>query len=364
MPSGTIGTALAQGPANPAHGCLSRLELEASTPSSSGAGEITGRPKSVIAVLAGGVGAAKFLRGLTNAGLDEEIVAIVNTGDDWTQYGLKICPDLDTITYTLADLVNPKTGWGVRDETYRSRETLLSLGDDPWFTLGDRDIGLHMYRTKLLAEGANLTQVTAKISQKLDLSVTLLPMTNDEVGTKVLVQIPSTDNEGDQLVELDFQEYFVRYSHQPRVIRVRYQGIEVARPTMEVEQALLNARRIVIAPSNPILSIGPILALGGVGGQLRQRAANGDVVAISPIIAGEAVKGPLAQILDSLMTQHDARIVAELYREVTSQFVVDTADVALVDSINDMGLTALTTQTLMTDLDSAVKLARFAVTIP
>jgi LPPG:FO 2-phospho-L-lactate transferase len=315
----------------------------------------------MIAVLAGGIGAAKFLRGLANVGLDEEIVAIVNTGDDWTQYGLKICPDLDTITYTLADLVNPKTGWGIRDETYRARETLLSLGDDPWFTLGDRDIGLHMYRTKLLHDGLTLTQVSADISQRFNLSVTLLPMTNDEVGTKVLVQLPSTDNGSDQLVELDFQDYFVRYRHQPRVLRVRYQGIEAARPTIDVEQAILNARRIIIAPSNPILSIGPILALNGVSDHLRQRAANGDVVAISPIIAGEAVKGPLAQILDSLTTQHDARIVAELYREVTSQFVVDTVDAPLVDSINAMGITTLTTQTLMTDLDSAVKLAQFTV---
>lgn len=315
----------------------------------------------MIAVLAGGVGAAKFLRGLTNAGLDEQIVAIVNTGDDWTHYGLKICPDLDTITYTLADLVNPTTGWGVRDETFSARQTLMNLGDDPWFTLGDRDIGLHMYRTKLLHEGANLTEITTNIAQGFNIEVTLLPMTNDEVGTKVLVQLPSVANGDDQLIELEFQEYFVRYRHQPRVIRVRYQGVETAQPTVEVEQALQDARRIIIAPSNPILSIGPILALNGVSDRLRQRAADGDVVAISPIIAGEAVKGPLAQILDSLTTQHDARIVAELYREVTSRFVLDNLDADLVGQINAMGITALTTETLMTDLDSAVKLAQFAV---
>ncbi|WP_298334575.1 2-phospho-L-lactate transferase [Ferrimicrobium sp.] len=315
----------------------------------------------MIAVLAGGVGAAKFLRGLTNAGLQEEIVAIVNTGDDWVHYGLHISPDLDTIVYTLANLVNPETGWGLRDESFHARASLQRLGDDPWFTLGDRDIGLHMFRTQRLAEGVSLTQVTAEIVEQLNVDLTVLPMTNDEVATKVLVQLPSKENRGDQIVELDFQEYFVRYHHQPRVLRVRYDHINTAQPSSDVTHALDTARRIIIAPSNPILSIGPILALRGISEQLQRRASEGAVVAISPIIAGEAVKGPLAEILDSLMTQHDARTVAQLYQEVASVFIVDTADAHLVESIRATGLACLSTQTLMTDLDATVNLAQFAV---
>ncbi|WP_298447741.1 2-phospho-L-lactate transferase [Ferrimicrobium sp.] len=314
----------------------------------------------MIAVLAGGIGAAKFLRGLTNAELDEEIVVVVNTGDDWWHYGLRICPDLDTVTYTLADMVNPATGWGVRDESFMARATLELLGDDPWFTLGDRDLGLHMYRTQQLYSGESLTAITSQIARRLNLPASLLPMTDDEVATKVLVQINAEDG-GDQIIELDFQEYFVRYHHQPRVLRVRYDGIEAARPTNAVREALSKARRIIIAPSNPILSIGPIIALSGIRQQLAERAINGDVVAISPIIGGEAVKGPLAAMLDSLMTQHDARTVAGLYSDVASEFVIDTVDEILTDSIESMGFGVRVTQTLMQDLASATDLARFVV---
>ncbi|WP_298212020.1 2-phospho-L-lactate transferase [Ferrimicrobium sp.] len=315
----------------------------------------------MIAVLAGGVGAAKFLQGLVNAELQEEVVVIVNTGDDLVQYGLHISPDLDTIVYTLANLVNPETGWGVRNESFQARSSLQRLGDNPWFTLGDRDIGLHMFRTQRLSEGASLTQVTAEIAKAFNVGVTVLPMSDDAVRTKVLAQLPSNDDRGDQIVELDFQEYFVRYQHQPRVLRVRYDHIETAKPAIAVEHALSAARRIIIAPSNPILSIGPIIALRGIDEQLRRRAKEGDVVAISPIIAGEAVKGPLAEILDSLMTQHDARTVAQLYQEFTSVFIVDAADAHLIDPISTLGITCLATQTLMTDLEVAVNLARFAV---
>jgi len=313
----------------------------------------------VIAVLAGGVGAAKFLRGLINAQLGEEIVAIVNTGDDWWRYGLRICPDLDTVTYTLADMVNPATGWGLRDETFAARTTLELLGDDPWFTLGDRDLGLHMLRTQLLRSGASLTTVTQQIVERLGIDATLLPMTDDEVATKVTVQLPTDDTGADEIVELDFQEYFVRFSHQPRVLRVRYAGIDRAQPTQAVVQTLADARLIIIAPSNPILSIGPILALHGIQEQLSQRARAGDVIAVSPIIAGEAVKGPLADLLESLMHQHDARTVANLYLGVASELILDTADTDLAESIRALGLTVRTTDTLMTDLAAAVDLATF-----
>ena len=286
------------------------------------------------------------------------MAAVVNTGDDFIKYGLKICPDLDTISYTLSGLVNPETGWGRIQESYNSRATLADLGDDPWFALGDKDIGLHMFRTELLAEGYSLTQVTERIATAFGIEPRLLPMSNEPVATMVLAQIEGREGKADTM-ELEFQEYFVKHHHQPKVLRVRYDGIASAKPTKEVLTVLEDAETIVIAPSNPILSIGPILALEGVFELLNRRRDR--VVAVSPIISGKAVKGPLAQILESLLDQHDVRTVAELYREIASGIVIDRSDADLAGSIEEIGLKAHLADTLMSTRKDAARLAELTL---
>ena len=227
----------------------------------------------MICVLAGGVGAARLLVGLVCVVPRDEIVAVVNTADDVVLHGLHISPDLDTVTYTLAGAHNTKTGWGLAGETWEAMGALKSLGGPTWFSLGDRDLGTHMYRTGRLAEGAGLTEVTAEITSSFGLGVRLLPMTEDQVVT--MVTLAEGDRPG---VEVGFQEWFVGLGHAVPVTGVRFDGVEVACPGPGVLEAIADAEVVVVAPSNPIVSIGPLLAVPGLAGALRAR--RDDTVAV------------------------------------------------------------------------------------
>ena len=302
----------------------------------------------MITVLAGGVGAARFLAGLVQVVPPADIVAIVNTGDDTTMHGLRICPDLDTVTYTLAGAVNPETGWGLVGETWQAMESLRAYdASRAWFNLGDQDIGTHLFRTGLLAEGASLTEVTQRITARWGLGLRLLPMTDDEVATRFEVA-----GEG----EIGFQDYFVGRHHEVAVSSVRFAGIEAAMPGDGVLDALLSSERIVIAPSNPIVSIGPVLAVPGIREAVAKR--RDDVVAVSPIIAGAALKGPADRLLVEL--GHEASVVgvARMYADVAATLIVDTADAALAADVEAAGMRCVVAPTIMHGPAEAAELAR------
>ncbi len=300
-----------------------------------------------VVVLAGGVGAARFLDGLVRVIPPAEVIAIVNVGDDLEIGGLHIAPDLDTVTYTLAGEVNPDTGWGRRQETFHALDTLRALGGPAWFALGDRDLGLHLYRTQRLREGAPLSAITAEIVRAFGLRCTLLPVTDDRLRT--LVRTPAG--------ERPFQDYFVRGRAQERVLGLRVDGADGASPAPGVCAALHGARAIVIAPSNPFLSIGPILAVPQIRDALLSAPA--PVAAISPIIAGQAIKGPAAAILASLGHEVSALGVARLYRDLLDVFVIDATDAYLAPVIEaDTGLRCVVAPTLMVDVPARAALAR------
>jgi LPPG:FO 2-phospho-L-lactate transferase len=289
--------------------------------------------------LAGGVGGAKLAEGLA-AHLGADLTVVVNTGDDLERHGLAIWPDFDTVAYTLADLDDEERGWGLRDETWTVMERLEALGHDPWFRLGDRDIATHLWRTERLTAGARPTKVALELAAALGIAPTILPMADELVRTDVL-----TDDGW-----LDFQEYFVHRHQEPDVREVRFRGIEDARPTPEVLAALAAADVIVIAPSNPIVSVGPILALPGVAGALGEARGRGvPVVAVSGIIGGKALKGPADRMLVSLGHESSALGVARLYAGIATVFVLDTTDAAATEAIAALGLTAVVADTFMTD---------------
>jgi LPPG:FO 2-phospho-L-lactate transferase len=303
----------------------------------------------VITVLAGGVGAARYLAGLLQVVEPGEVTAIVNTGDDTWLHGLRVCPDLDTVTYTLAGAVNPETGWGLVGETWQALESLRAYDDRrAWFALGDRDLGTHLYRTGRLGEGASLTEVTAGITARWGLGLRLLPMTEDEVATRFTLA------EGGD--EIGFQDYFVGRRHSVAVSAVRFAGVDAASPAPDVLPALAAATKVVIAPSNPIVSIGPILAVPGLRDAVGER--RDDVVAVSPIIAGGTVKGPADRLLAEL--GHEATVVgvARLYADVAATLVIDEADAALAGAVEDEGVRCVVAPTLMHGPAEAAALAR------
>ena len=250
----------------------------------------------MITALAGGVGAARLLRGLVRVVAPDEVTAVVNTGDDTELHGLHISPDLDTVTYTLAGLNDDERGWGLAGETWRVMDSLERLGGETWFRLGDHDLATHLYRTQRLAEGATLSQVTAEITQSLGVDVPLLPMSDDPVRTRLtLLGGP----------EVSFQEYFVGHRHAVAVSSVRFAGAEAAGPAPGVLDAIAGAEVVVVCPSNPIVSIGPLLAVPGIADALRAR--RDQVVAVSPIVAGAALKGPADRLMAEL--GHEATVV-------------------------------------------------------
>ena len=298
------------------------------------------------AVLAGGVGAARFLDGLIAVLDPADVTAIVNVGDDMEWAGLHISPDLDTVTYTLAGLVNPETGWGLAGESRRTLDRLSELGGPDWFMIGDLDLATHLYRTQRLQDGDALSEISADLAANLGIDVRITPVTNDRLRTVV-----QTD-EG----ELAFQDYFVRRRAADAVRSLRFSGAAEARPAPGVLEAIGNADVIVIAPSNPFLSIEPLLAVPGLRGAILDAAA--PVVAISPIIGGAAVKGPAADILRSLGHDVSALGVARLYDGLAELFILDQEDAALAAQVMDeTGLHCIALPTLMTDISAKRSLA-------
>jgi LPPG:FO 2-phospho-L-lactate transferase len=293
--------------------------------------------------LAGGVGGAKLTDGLARVLPPDRLTVIVNTADDFELYGLHISPDLDTVTYTLAGVANAETGWGLAGETWHTFEQLQRLGTAPWFHLGDRDLATHLWRTQALRDGATLTRFTAQLCRALGVGPTVLPMTDDPVRTWV-----ETD-EG----ELAFQDYFVRRHWQPALRGVRFVGAETARPTAEVLAALAAADWIVLCPSNPWLSIDPILAVPGI----RARLADKLVVAVTPIVGGQALKGPAAKLMRELGIEPTAVAVAEHYRDFLTGFVLDQVDADLEPQVAALGVRTLVTDTVMRTPDDRARLA-------
>jgi LPPG:FO 2-phospho-L-lactate transferase len=318
----------------------------------------------VIAVLAGGVGAARFLRGLVRSTKASEIAAIVNTADDTVLHGLNISPDIDTVTYTLANAIDPVRGWGLENETWTAMEALgryvavrppLSGAAPNWFNLGDKDLATHFYRTARLGEGATLDQVTSEIASAWDIGVRLVPMTNDRVRT--IVTLAQDCSAGPAGTEISFQEYFVQHRHAVSISNVRFEGAESARPLgLEI---LRDSEAIIIAPSNPLVSIAPLRALSGVDEALIKRRSS--VVAISPIVAGAALKGPA----DRLMTElgHDASVVgvARLYSPICSTLIIDAADEHLASAVEAEGMRCVVTNTIMSTPEISEQLAKTAL---
>lgn len=289
-----------------------------------------------VVVLAGGVGAARFLEGLVSVVPPEDVFVIVNVGDDLELAGLHISPDIDTITYTLAGLVNPENGWGLRDDTHGALDQLNKLGGPAWFALGDRDLGTHLYRTERLHARATLSTVTAEIATALGVRARIVPVTDQPLRTVV-----ETDA-GD----LSFQEYFVARGQRDTVRGLRFAGAESCQASPGVHDAITSARLIIFAPSNPFLSIGPILAVPAIRDCLLTSRAS--AVAISPIVGGKALKGPAAEILRSLGHDVSALGVARLYQDLIDGFVVDEQDAAMADAIEaETGVRCIVTPTIM-----------------
>jgi len=314
----------------------------------------------MITVIAGGVGAARMLRALLQVVDASEVTAIVNVGDDLVLHGLHISPDLDTVTYTLADAINPDTGWGLVNESWQSRTMLEQYGGVSWFGLGDRDLGTHLYRTQRLHEGADLATVTAEIIAAWNLGLAVLPATCDSLRT--MVTLAADDAAGSNTptlaagTEISFQEYFVQRHHSVPISNVRFNGAEDSKPAPGVLDAIESSDLIVIAPSNPLVSIAPVLAVPGIRDALVRRRKN--VIAVSPIIAGAALKGPADQMLTEL--GHDASVlgIAALYNEFVSTLVIDTADDSLKSAVESFGLNCIVTETIMSKPGVSESLAR------
>jgi len=301
--------------------------------------------ESVVA-LAGGVGGAKMAQGFAGVVETGRLTVIVNTADDFDLWGLRISPDLDTVMYTLAGIANPATGWGLAGDSHVTLDALARYGEDTWFSLGDKDFATHILRTQALDRGDSLAQVTARLARALGVSANLLPMTNEQVATRI--------HTGD--VILDFQEYFVARRQQDVVRDVSFDGIDRAQPAPGVIQALEEATVIVFCPSNPIVSIGPILAVPGI---LEAIQASGAVkIGVSPIVGGKALKGPADRMLASLGHEASALGVARLYRDLLEILVIDEIDRNLVDPIRGLDLDVHVSQTVMGGKKDRERLAR------
>jgi len=300
-----------------------------------------------IVVLAGGVGASRFLQGLVQVVGDPAAITVIsNTGDDLEFLGLRVSPDVDIVIYALAGAVNPETGWGLAGDTFHVVEALQRYGYERWFNLGDRDLATALHRTRLLREGQPLHAAVADIAQAWGVRCRILPMCDERVETRIVTP------EG----ELPFQEYMVRRATEPEVSGVRFAGIERARPAPGVLEAIAAADVLVFAPSNPFVSIGPILAVPGIRAAIERTAARR--AAVSPIIAGQAVKGPAAKMLAALGHEVSALGVARLYRGLVDVMVIDEADRVLAPRIEALGMRCVAVPTLMTDDAAKAALAR------
>jgi LPPG:FO 2-phospho-L-lactate transferase len=300
-----------------------------------------------VVALAGGVGGARLADGLAQLLPPGNLTVVVNTGDDWEHLGLYICPDLDTVCYTLAGLANPSTGWGRSGETFQALEVLGAIGGPTWFRLGDRDLGLHLERTRRRRLGQPLSRITRDFCAALGVNQTVMPMTDDVTPTWVYT------NEG----ELPFQDYFVRRQCQPTVTGFRFAGAEQARPAPGVLEALAVADLVVFCPSNPWVSLDPILAIPGIRAGVQARP----VVAVSPIIGGQTVKGPAGKMFQELGIAPSALAVAEHYQGLVRGFAIDRTDAALAGAVSGLGMQVLVTETLMKTPADRVRLAKEVV---
>ena len=296
--------------------------------------------------LAGGVGGAKLAAGLQAALLPDNLAVVVNTADDFDLWGLRICPDLDTVMYTLAGVSNPETGWGIEGESFAALGMLARYGEDTWFKLGDRDLATHLLRTARLGAGERLTRITARLTWALGVGSAILPMCDEPVAT--ILETPGG--------ELEFQEYFVRRGQRDEVLGIELRGIEVARPTEVVLEALAAADLVVLCPSNPVVSIGPILAVPGMRQALE--ASRAPRVAVSPIVGGRALKGPADRMLASLGHEASAAGVAKMYEGLLDGMVVDTVDEEDRPEVEALGMRVLATDAIMHDAPDRARLAR------
>ena len=302
-----------------------------------------------VAVLSGGGGGARFLRGVVAAVDPADVTAIVNVGDDLEVLGLSVSPDLDSVLYALAGLADEERGWGRADETWNALSTVESLGGEAWFRLGDRDLGLHVVRTQALRNGESLSAVTARLAAALELETSVIPATDESLRTRL-----DTPNGS-----FEFQQWFVARAHRDPVDRVRYQGASDARPAPGVLEALHEAELILIAPSNPFVSIGPILAVERIRAALERRRV--PCVAVSPLIGGKAVKGPAATMLERLEGGVSAAHVAQCYPGLIDALVLDEADAAEAEGVAGLGIRPLVTKTLMRDAAARRALAEAAL---
>ncbi len=304
----------------------------------------------MITVLCGGVGAAKFLVGIAEAFRDEEIVAVVNVGDDEDFFGLHVSPDIDTILYTLSGKINLETGWGLKDETWNVSKQLRQLNAPTWFQLGDRDLATHLFRTGRLSQGADLTTITQELSQLLGVTIKVLPASNDRVRTRLI-----TKEANGTMLDLSFQEYFVQRHHDVPIASIYYSGANGTKATPEVESALDKSRNIIIAPSNPILSIAPILNIESIGNAIA--AMRDKVIAVSPIVAGKAIKGPADRIMKELGMDPSALGIAQYYKNFTAGMIIDEKDSSYKEDIQRLGQKVKITDTIMSDKKASIALA-------
>jgi len=304
-----------------------------------------------VVVLAGGVGAARLLAGMVRVVPPAEITAVVNVADDTVLHGLAVSPDLDTVVYTVAGAIDPVRGWGLRDESWQAMATLGRYGGATWFSLGDRDLGTHLYRTARRAEGARLSEVTGEIARAWGLELDVRPVSDDPVRT-VLTLAGSGE-------EVAFQDYFVRLRHAVAVSAVRFDGAAAARPALGVLEAIAAANALVVAPSNPIVSIGPVMAVPGVAEAVTAR--RDAVVAVSPLVGGRALKGPADRLMRELGHEDSVVGVAKLYAPFAGTLVIDEVDAEHAEAVRALGLRCVVTDTIMRDPAAAAALCEVAL---
>jgi LPPG:FO 2-phospho-L-lactate transferase len=289
-----------------------------------------------VTLLAGGTGGTKLAHGFALLGDGVDLAVIANVGDDAEVHGLHVSPDIDALLYTLSGMIDAERGWGIRGDMYTAHAMFERLGEPTWFTVGDADLAAHVHRTRLLRDGVSLTDATAAMAQSLGITARILPATDDRLRTRLETDAGT----------LDFQDYFVRLRQEPTVTAATFEGLEHARPTASTLAAIRDAELVVIGPSNPIVSIGPILALEGVRAALEEASRR---VAVSPIVAGRALKGPADRMLASLGHEPSALGVARLYAGVVDRFVIDEQDAALRPAIEELGMAVDVLQTVMRD---------------
>jgi LPPG:FO 2-phospho-L-lactate transferase len=302
----------------------------------------------LVVALAGGVGAAKLLKGLVRlVRPSSNLVIVGNTGDDIELYGLHVSPDLDIVMYTLAGIVDETRGWGVSGDTFNCLDMLDKLGSETWFKLGDKDLAIHILRTEMLRNGKTLSDATAKLCRMLGVKTRLVPMSNDSIRTKI------TSGQ----LRLDFQEYFVKRGTRDEVTNVVFEGAENAKPAPGVIEAIKEAERVVICPSNPVLSISPILSISTIRNELIKTRAY--VIGVSPIVGGKAIKGPADRIMASMGLEVSAYGVAKFYEDFLDHLIIDTADEHYKRRIEGLGVRVTVTDTMMRTLEDSIRIAKF-----